>query len=244
MEFDHVGSHCSLKTCHQRDFLPFVCDVCKGHYCLDHRTYASHNCIGGSNKDMTSIGCPICGETIKFSQSQNIDELWTIHFENECSQTAKQTKKVDKCVSSSCQVRLGPSNRFQCPKCNELVCLSHRRPEDHHCRLVMQGSSVKKSKVRTSSSIPKNVNADKVTNPRPLPNEAFLERFSKPSTGAASKTSPPPIQPTSAYRDDNSCPVCLEVFQDAIQLIEHVESRHSETPPQPIRQSDQKCTVH
>lgn len=236
MEFDHVGRHCSLETCHQRDFLPFTCDICKGSFCLDHRTYASHNCVGKERKDMTSISCPICGDSIKFSQSQNIDELWTIHFENECIQTSK-SKAIDKCVSKSCKIRLGPSNRFQCPQCKELVCLSHRRPEDHQCRSSINRSASLKVAQKSVSSIP--VGRDS----KPLKNEAFLQRFSEPAREAA-----PIAVPNHQYRDDNSCPVCLECFPDAIQLIEHVETRHSDrqtlSQPQIPRQSDEKCAVH
>lgn len=39
-----IGKHCNLDICKQRDYLPFQCDLCKNWYCLDHRTYKSHEC--------------------------------------------------------------------------------------------------------------------------------------------------------------------------------------------------------
>ncbi|XP_046879833.1 AN1-type zinc finger protein 1 [Hypomesus transpacificus] len=39
-----IGDHCRLKTCYQKDFLPFVCDGCKGVFCVEHRSRESHSC--------------------------------------------------------------------------------------------------------------------------------------------------------------------------------------------------------
>ncbi|XP_077592534.1 AN1-type zinc finger protein 1 [Stigmatopora nigra] len=39
-----IGKHCQIDSCHQQDFLPFVCDSCNGVYCLDHRNRDAHSC--------------------------------------------------------------------------------------------------------------------------------------------------------------------------------------------------------
>ncbi|XP_056869647.1 AN1-type zinc finger protein 1 [Takifugu flavidus] len=39
-----IGSHCQVKSCNQKDFLPFVCDCCSGVFCFEHRTRDSHSC--------------------------------------------------------------------------------------------------------------------------------------------------------------------------------------------------------
>ena len=39
MEFSNLGKHCYI--CKQQDFLPFFCNYCKQHYCLEHR---NHDC--------------------------------------------------------------------------------------------------------------------------------------------------------------------------------------------------------
>ena len=36
-EFADLGARCSLETCKQQDFLPFVCDACNRTFCLEHR---------------------------------------------------------------------------------------------------------------------------------------------------------------------------------------------------------------
>ena len=44
MEFAQLGRHCFLESCHRLDWLPFQCDHCHQHFCLDHRSAASHSC--------------------------------------------------------------------------------------------------------------------------------------------------------------------------------------------------------
>ncbi|XP_075903650.1 AN1-type zinc finger protein 1 isoform X3 [Nelusetta ayraudi] len=42
-EFE-IGKHCQIESCHQKDFLPFVCDFCSGVFCLEHRGKDAHSC--------------------------------------------------------------------------------------------------------------------------------------------------------------------------------------------------------
>ena len=39
------GCSCDFTGCRTRDFLPFVCDLCKQRFCIDHRSRFTHNCI-------------------------------------------------------------------------------------------------------------------------------------------------------------------------------------------------------
>ncbi|XP_062841553.1 AN1-type zinc finger protein 1 isoform X2 [Trichomycterus rosablanca] len=39
-----MGKHCEIESCHQKDFLPFVCDSCSGVFCLEHRSRDAHSC--------------------------------------------------------------------------------------------------------------------------------------------------------------------------------------------------------
>ncbi|XP_028822657.1 AN1-type zinc finger protein 1 [Denticeps clupeoides] len=39
-----IGKHCEIKSCRQKDFLPFVCDACSGVFCFEHRSRESHSC--------------------------------------------------------------------------------------------------------------------------------------------------------------------------------------------------------
>jgi predicted nucleic acid binding AN1-type Zn finger protein len=142
MEFEHVGSHCQMVGCNQKDFLPFHCDHCKKHLCAEHRTYAAHSCAGGAAKDVTSIDCPVCGKTVKFDMTQDVNVMWEQHYLTECTQVAVDTSKqvVKKCGRVGCRTVLGISNTYTCQKCAKLVCLSHRIPEDHNCTSNIAGT--------------------------------------------------------------------------------------------------------
>ncbi|XP_061660695.1 AN1-type zinc finger protein 1 [Syngnathoides biaculeatus] len=79
-----IGKRCQIESCHQQDFLPFVCDSCNGVYCLEHRSREAHSCsqepvrreakpAGGSTshpcsfedckwKEPLPVICPQCGK--------------------------------------------------------------------------------------------------------------------------------------------------------------------------------------
>lgn len=44
MEFEELGSNCSLSYCGVKDFLPFKCKRCNGVFCLEHRAFEKHEC--------------------------------------------------------------------------------------------------------------------------------------------------------------------------------------------------------
>ncbi|KAF6737666.1 AN1-type zinc finger protein 1 [Oryzias melastigma] len=77
-----IGKHCQVESCNLKDFLPFVCDSCRGVYCLEHRSREAHVCpekpvtkelptVGGSKsypcsfedckgKELLEVICPQC----------------------------------------------------------------------------------------------------------------------------------------------------------------------------------------
>lgn len=138
MEFTDVGKHCEYVGCGQQDFLPYMCDCCKKRLCAEHRKYEAHNCTGNAIKNMTSIDCPVCGKSIKFDESQDINVLWEYHFANVCVQKPPPVVQKLKCAKKSCSTTLGPSNTFKCPKCLKSVCMSHRIAEDHECESLLR----------------------------------------------------------------------------------------------------------
>ena len=66
MEFDNAGKHCEHPSCNQQDFLPFQCKHCRKSYCVVHKGMETHGCGGTRASDMTSVDCPICGNSVKF----------------------------------------------------------------------------------------------------------------------------------------------------------------------------------
>jgi len=175
MDFTHVGAHCAVSTCNQQDFLPYVCDTCKGSYCSNHRTFKSHDCHGESMRDINSISCPVCHETVKFNRAQDVNLVWEDHFANMCSKSSSSTKPQLKCSLKTCGVKLGPSNKFLCPKCSNLVCLSHRVPEDHKCISISINNQATHRSTAQPSLRDAKYAAD-IPNRSQLKNEAFLSR--------------------------------------------------------------------
>ena len=133
MEFVNSGAHCSVPDCKQQDFLPFTCDHCERKFCLAHRTYEAHDCEGRAAKDIHSVACPICNKSVVFNKLENVDEVWEKHYLNDCTKEAAPKAKT-KIICSHCKItKLGPSNKFTCTKCNKLLCLKCRMPENHNC---------------------------------------------------------------------------------------------------------------
>lgn len=44
IDFISIGTQCSVPHCRQLDFLPFTCDACGTHTCLEHRQPEAHGC--------------------------------------------------------------------------------------------------------------------------------------------------------------------------------------------------------
>lgn len=63
MDFVNLGSHCSVQTCKQQDYLPFECEQCRNKYCKKHRTQREHNCPYPP-KENNVIKCPVCDKGI------------------------------------------------------------------------------------------------------------------------------------------------------------------------------------
>lgn len=143
LEHTNLGHHCDVKDCSQRDFLPFICTFCKHKHCLLHSSANAHNCTLLDSRDMTSIDCPLCGISVKFSKAEKVDEIWEYHYINNCNHEYDQNNATNlndrKCYKNGCKTVLGLSNGFKCLKCFKEVCLPHRRPEDHDCRGVIRG---------------------------------------------------------------------------------------------------------
>lgn len=53
MEFSDLGSHCEYEGCGRQDYLPFKCDLCLKMYCLEHKSYDSHQCSEFNKPNLT-----------------------------------------------------------------------------------------------------------------------------------------------------------------------------------------------
>ena len=258
MDFVDKMVHCEFAGCHQADFLPFKCSHCTQKFCLLHKSPIAHSCaVGTQYKDMTSLTCPVCNQSVKFSKAEDPDSVWQRHYQEFCTQApAAKPKAVLKCKEPSCYTLLGPSNTFNCPKCKENVCLTHRRAEDHSCRFLSAQRTAPGRGSGIGYSGPKN-SAAQQTSKQSIPKPAAANDFACPFCGLASfrnasgveahinavhtepappartrtAPTPAPYYPLSSSSSSSSsgrevCPQCQRAFHSIEALIEHVERDH------------------
>eukprot|EP00450_Noctiluca_scintillans_P005268 CAMPEP_0194487180 /NCGR_PEP_ID=MMETSP0253-20130528/7553_1 /TAXON_ID=2966 /ORGANISM="Noctiluca scintillans" /LENGTH=193 /DNA_ID=CAMNT_0039327365 /DNA_START=22 /DNA_END=603 /DNA_ORIENTATION=+ len=123
------GVHCSLPSCREFDFLPFTCDACGKDYCKDHIGYTCHGCQEESRSVQVVI-CPLCNQSLRVTSVEDPNTVWEAHFASGCKQVPKKTHR---CPVVGCKEQLGSSNRFDCQRCGQTVCLKHRYEDDHAC---------------------------------------------------------------------------------------------------------------
>lgn len=140
MEFTEVGGHCSMKGCHQHDFLPFTCDCCSSLFCLEHRNYKDHECPKSNMNDHRIIHCPLCEAALRINNDEDPNITWEKHAASgTCNNDGKSSKKKkERCASKSCTTILLTSNQMTCLQCSRKLCITHRFPKDHDCHLKLK----------------------------------------------------------------------------------------------------------
>ncbi|KAL6155031.1 hypothetical protein ACJQWK_00748 [Exserohilum turcicum] len=125
-EVEAIGAHCQMEYCHVLDFLPFRCESCQGHFCLDHRTENAHKCPKAGEWARRKAGNNSPGRDEKLPPKPTL-------YNHE-----------QQCYESSCKTLINtprmPPN--ECSSCNHSYCLKHRMPEDHDCKNVPQRGAV------------------------------------------------------------------------------------------------------
>lgn len=133
-QFSDIGSNCFLKTCKERDFLPFECEYCKEKFCLTHRTPESHECQVGVRlqQRVSTTKCPKCSKVLRVPPLGNPESVLFDHSLNKCH------PEVDSliCAALNCRIQIKPSNSITCSTCRKKVCLKHRYEDAHQCRSI------------------------------------------------------------------------------------------------------------
>ena len=143
--FSHVGKHCSVTGCKRQDFLPFSCDCCGQNFCLEHRTYESHQCASGCKKQLGRVAmtCPLCNEIVAAKPNQSNDEAMALHVQHGCVKGdqgkevqlgRKAKRKKNRCEHKGCKIKLHGYDSFDCSSCGRHFCVSHRMKIDHKCK--------------------------------------------------------------------------------------------------------------
>ncbi|XP_009335823.2 zinc finger AN1 domain-containing stress-associated protein 12 [Pyrus x bretschneideri] len=133
--FPDLGRHCQLSDCHQLDFLPFQCDGCRKVFCVEHRSYKSHECPKSDHNSRKVVVCEICSasvETTGCDDEQDHKLLLEKHAKS--GNCDPKNKKKPTCPVRRCKETLTFSNTSTCKTCHTKVCLKHRFPADHVCR--------------------------------------------------------------------------------------------------------------
>ncbi|KAK4302256.1 hypothetical protein Pmani_025634 [Petrolisthes manimaculis] len=132
MELPHIGTHCAQPTCHKLDFLPFMCNLCKKNFCVDHHKYDAHACPESHLADVQVPICPLCDQPVPSRPGQPPDLAVNAHLENNCTDIKKKKIYGNRCSARGCKTKeMVP---IRCDSCRLNYCLPHRHPTDHQCQ--------------------------------------------------------------------------------------------------------------
>ncbi|KAK8918710.1 Zinc finger AN1 domain-containing stress-associated protein 17 [Platanthera zijinensis] len=134
--FPELGQHCEHDDCNQLDFLPFTCNACRKVFCLEHRTYKAHGCTREDAGSRTVAVCEICLESIEKEGGEDDGATLHRHAKSGTCDASKPRKTRERCPVPRCKEVLTFSNQNTCKACNLKICLKHRFPSDHDCRMT------------------------------------------------------------------------------------------------------------
>ncbi|KAA8901769.1 hypothetical protein FN846DRAFT_106733 [Sphaerosporella brunnea] len=114
-----IGAHCDIDTCKQLDFLPFVCESCKGTFCLDHRTETAHSCkkAGSWLSSLRPKAAPSSGAAAPATNP-------------------RRSLLAAPCAAPKCKTTINTPTQpgVKCVGCWKQYCLSHRLQDAHDCK--------------------------------------------------------------------------------------------------------------
>lgn len=132
--FPELGGHCQHPDCRLLDFLPFDCDGCHKVFCLEHRTYKSHDCPKPDQSNRKVTICEICSSSIETTGQFGEEEKAILEKHAKSKDCDPSKKKKPRCPVRRCKEYLTFSNTAICKSCDVRVCLKHRFPADHACK--------------------------------------------------------------------------------------------------------------
>ncbi|GKD69012.1 zinc finger AN1 domain-containing stress-associated protein 12 [Tanacetum coccineum] len=135
--FPDLGKHCQLSDCKQLDFLPFKCDGCEKVFCVEHRSYKSHECSNSDHNSRKVLVCETCSMSMEIPRNSKggKEEIALILAKHEKSGDCDpKKKKKPTCGVRRCKEILTFSNTSSCKSCQIKFCLKHRFQSDHDCK--------------------------------------------------------------------------------------------------------------
>lgn len=134
MELPGVGSQCSVASCRQLDFLPFLCRACNQKFCAEHRVQTSHACAGAPLVASALVAvCPLCDAAFPLEAGETSpDATVNAHIERGCpARDRLPTINKYRCSEPGCKKRA--AIELKCAVCGKSYCIPHRLQYDHTC---------------------------------------------------------------------------------------------------------------
>ncbi|XP_071711804.1 zinc finger AN1 domain-containing stress-associated protein 12 [Rutidosis leptorrhynchoides] len=156
--FPDLGRHCQLSECKQLDFLPFKCDGCHKVFCVEHRSYKSHECTNSDHNSRKVLVCETCSMSIEIplNSKGGEAEMGTIlekhHKSGDCDPKKKKKKKPT-CGVKRCKEILTFSNTSICKSCQSKFCLKHRFQSDHACETTRMPAVAAAARARVGGGV-------------------------------------------------------------------------------------------
>eukprot|EP00210_Caulerpa_lentillifera_P006873 g6570.t1 len=238
-----IGRHCAVPSCGQVDFLPFRCDCCHKTFCLEHRTYESHNCQKCGTKQTETIVCPLCARGIRLTPGQDPNVAFEAHQRTGCdTRNYARVHKKPICPVEGCKVKLNSVNKIECKECGITVCLQHRLPTDHNCAAIRAKQKMaaknswnlfptKRPTTHVSKSTP---STSRTPRPQPQPHLNCQQCGARFSRNEELRSHLETFHGPTVFSNQGTyggCPYCGRTFHDAVELVDHVENKCSQNKP-------------
>lgn len=103
-------------------------------FCLEHRSFKSHECPKSDIKSRKVIVCEVCSDSIETTGEFGEGEKTMLEKHKKSGDCDPRKQKKPSCPVKRCKEKLTFSNTATCKTCNLKVCLKHRFPADHSCK--------------------------------------------------------------------------------------------------------------
>ena len=103
-------------------------------FCLEHRTYKSHECPRSEPNSRKVVVCEICSTSIETTGRDEKEEKAILEKHEKSGECDSSKKKKPVCPVRRCKQVLTFSNTSTCKTCQLNFCLKHRFPTEHSCK--------------------------------------------------------------------------------------------------------------
>jgi uncharacterized Zn-finger protein len=185
---------------------------------------------------MTSLDCPVCGKSVKFTKAQDPNIIWEDHYLHTCSQIQPNRPSDPKlrCDKIGCKIILGPSNTILCPKCSKKFCITHRMCEDHNCN---NANPLSDNNQYYGKSFPAVKNTHNNIHGSNHPKQTKVEKKNKGTVDPSNtvrgtigrRMKEPSFGNINTQEDTHTCPFCSDKYSTLDDLHTHIAMIHNES---------------